>query len=186
MIGWEGGSFECYITKRSGDNLGQYLNPAPLQLIQEVYGRGQTWRITSFWFKHTFANDLLELKLGLMNMSQEFGGYYAFPFENLTFTPGTTGNVAGHSMFTWPVSQWGTDLQWNVTKCLSLRAGVFAFNNYLISNNYFLRVDNSGGTSGAFLPFEIDWKTKLHIFGKDLPGIWGLGAWGHTEHVENS
>src|SRR5712671_6590252 len=144
MIGWEGGSFECYITKRSGDNLGQYTNPAPLQLIQEVYGRGQTWRITSFWFKQTFANDLLELKLGLMNMSQEFGGYYAFPFENLTFTAGTTGNVAGSSMFTWPVSQWGTDLQWNVTKSLSLRIGVFAFNNYWISShsNNFLRLDN--------------------------------------------
>ncbi len=188
MIGWEGGSFECYITKRSGDNLGQYTNPAPLQLIQEVYGRGQTWRITSFWFKQTFANDLLELKLGLMNMSQEFGGYYAFPFENLTFTAGTTGNVAGHSMFTWPVSQWGTDLQWNVTKSLSLRIGVFAFNNYWISShsNNFLRLDNPGGTSGAVLPFEIDWKPTLHICGKDLPGLWVFTFWGNTNNQETS
>src|SRR5258708_19035899 len=90
MIGREGGSFESYITKRSRDNLGQYTNPAPLQLIQEVYGRGQTWRNTSFWFKQTFCNHLLELKLGLLNMSQEFGGYYAFPFEKLTFTAGNT------------------------------------------------------------------------------------------------
>ena len=188
MIRWEGGSFECYITKRSGDNLGQYTNPAPLQLIQEVYGRGQTWRITSFWFKQTFANDLLELKLGLMNMSQEFGGYYAFPFENLTFTAGTTGNVAGSSMFTWPVSQWGTDLQWNVTKSLSLRIGVFAFNNYWISShsNNFLRLDNPGGTSGAVLPFEIDWKPTLHICGKDLPGLWVFTFWGNTNHEETS
>jgi porin len=188
MIGWEGGSFECYITKRSGDNLGQYTNPAPLQLIQEVFGRGQTWRITSFWFKQTFANDLLELKLGLLNMSQEFGGFYAFPFENLTFTAGTTGNVAGYSMFTWPVSQWGTDLQWNVTKSLSLRIGVFAFNNYWISshNNNFLRLDNPGGTSGAVLPFEIDWKPTLHICGKDLPGLWVFTFWGNTNHEETS
>ena len=188
MIGWEGGSFECYITKRSGDNLGQYTNPAPLQLIQEVYGRGQTWRITSFWFKQTFCNDLLELKLGLMNMSQEFGGYYAFPFENLTSTAGTTGNVAGHSMFTWPVSQWGADLQWNVTKSLSLRAGVFAFNNYWISNhnNNFLRLDNPGGTSGAVIPFEIDWTPKLHICGKDLPGLWVFTCWGNTNNKETS
>jgi porin len=188
MIGWEGGSFECYITKRSGDNLGQYTNPAPLQLIQEVFGRGQTWRITSFWFKQTFHNDLLELKLGLLNMSQEFGGFYAFPFENLTFTAGTTGNVAGYSMFTWPVSQWGTDLQWNVTKSLSLRIGVFAFNNYWISshNNNFLRLDNPGGTSGAVLPFEIDWKPTLHICGKDLPGLWVFTFWGNTNHEETS
>ena len=186
MIGWEGGSFEAYFTKRNGDSIGQYTNPQPLQLIQEVFGRGQTWRITSFWFKQTFCNDLLELKLGLMNMSQEFGGFYAFPFENLTFTAGTTGNVAGSSMFTWPVSQWGTDVQWNVNKCLALRIGVFAFNNYWISNNYYLRVDNPGGTSGAVIPFEIDWSPKLHICGKDLPGLWVFTFWGNTNHEETS
>src|SRR6516162_956874 len=78
MIGWEGASFECYITKRTGENLSAWVNPNTLQLIQEVYARGQTWRITDFWFKQTLFNDLLELKLGLMNMSQEFGGFYAF------------------------------------------------------------------------------------------------------------
>ena len=188
MIGWEGASFQFYVTKRSGDNLGQYINPDTLQLIQEVYGRGQTWRITDFWFKQTFCNDLLEFKLGLMNMSQEFGGFYAFPFENLTFTSGITGNVAGYSMFTWPVSQWGTDLQWNVTKSLSMRIGVFAFNNYWISShsNNFLRLDNPGGTSGAVIPFEIDWNPKLHICGKDLPGQWVLGAFGNTNHLETT
>jgi porin len=186
MIGWQGGSFEFYVTKRTGDNLSSQVNPNTLQLIQEVFGRGQTWRITSMWFKQKFCNDLFELKLGLMNMSQEFGGFYAFPFENLTFTAGITGNVAGYSMFTWPVSQWGTDLQWNATKTLSMRVGVFAFNNYWISNNYFLRVDNPGGTTGAIIPFEIDWNPKLHICGKDLPGQWVLGAFGNTNHEETS
>jgi porin len=186
MIGWEGASFECYITKRSGNSLEEYVNPATLQLFQEAYGRGQTWRITDFWFKQAFFNDLLELKLGLMNMSQEFGGFYAFPFENLTFTAGITGNVAGYSMFTWPVSQWGTDLQWNATKDLAMRVGVFAFNTYWISShsNNFLRLDNPGGTSGAVIPFEIDWRPKLPIFGKDLPGFWVLGAFGNTNHEE--
>jgi porin len=186
MIGWEGASFEFYVTKRTGDDLSAETNPNTLQLIQEVFGRGQTWRITDFWFKQNLFNDLLEFKLGLLNMSQEFGGFYAFPFENLTFTSGITGNVAGYSMFTWPVSQWGTDLQWNATKTLSLRIGLFAFNNYWISNNYFLRIDNPGGTSGAVIPFEADWKPKLHIWGKDLPGLWVLGAWGNTNNQETT
>jgi porin len=186
LIGWDGASFEFYVTKRTGENLSAQTNPNTLQLIQEVYGRGQTWRITDFWFKQNLFNDKLEFKLGLMNMSQEFGGFYAFPFENLTFTSGITGNVAGYSMFTWPVSQWGTDLQWNVTKSLSMRLGVFAFNNYWISGNYYLRIDNPGGTSGAVIPFEIDWKPKLSICGKDLPGLWVLGAWGNTNHEETT
>jgi porin len=186
LVGWEGGSFEFYVTKRTGNNLGNIQNPNTVQLIQEVFGRGQTWRITSMWFKQTLLDDTFELKFGLMNMSQEFGGYYAFPFENLTFTAGITGNVAGYSMFTWPVSQWGTDFQWNVTKDLSMRIGVFAFNNYWISNNYYLRVDNPGGTSGAVIPFEIDWKPKLNIFGQNLPGEWVLGAFGNTNHTETT
>jgi porin len=186
MIGWDGASFEFYVTKRTGNNLGNYINPDTLQLIQEVWGRGQTWRITSMWFKQTILDDKFEFKVGLMNMSQEFGGFYSFPFENLTFTAGITGNVAGYSMFTWPVSQWGTDFQWNATKDLSLRIGVFAFNNYWISNNYYLRVDNPGGTTGAVIPFEIDWKPKLHIFGYDLPGFWVLGAFGNTNHTETT
>jgi porin len=89
-------------------------------------------------------------------------------------------------MFTWPVSQWGTDFQWNATKDLSFRIGLFAFNNYWISNNYYLRVDNPGGTSGAVIPFEIDWSPKLHIFGKDLPGLWVFTIWGNTNHEETS
>ena len=186
LIGWEGGSFEFYVTKRTGNNLGNLQNPNTVQLIQEVWGRGQTWRITSMWFKQTLLNDTFEIKAGLMNMSQEFGGYYAFPFENLTFTAGITGNVAGYSMFTWPVSQWGTDFQWNATKDLSFRIGLFAFNNYWISNQYYLRVDNPGGTTGAIVPFEIDWKPKLNIFGQKLPGEWVLGAFGNTNHTETT
>ena len=186
LVGWEGGSFEFYVTKRTGNDLGNLQNPNTVQLIQEVFGRGQTWRITSMWFKQTLLNDTFELKFGLMNMSQEFGGYYAFPFENLTFTAGITGNVAGYSMFTWPVSQWGTDLQWNATKDLSMRIGLFAFNNYWISNQYQLRVDNPGGTSGAIIPFEIDWKPKLDIGGQKLPGFWVLGAFGNTNHTETT
>jgi porin len=140
------------------------------------------------WYKQTLLNDTFELKFGLMNMSQEFGGFYAIPFENLTFTAGITGNVAGYSMFTWPVSQWGTDFQWNATKDLSFRIGLFAFNNYWISNQYYLRVDNPGGTSGAIIPFEIDWKPKLDIFGRGqkLPGEWVLGAFGNTNHTETT
>jgi porin len=60
MVGWQSASFEADFTKRSGDNLGQYTNPAPLQQYQEVYGRGQTWRISVLWFKQKFFGDVLE------------------------------------------------------------------------------------------------------------------------------
>ena len=135
LIGWEGASFSAYFTERSGDNLGQYTNPNALQQYQEVFGRGQTWRITRLWFKQKLFNDVVELKVGLIPVGDDFANFYPFPFENLTFTAGTTGNVAGYSQFNWPVSQWATDLKINATKSLAVKIGLFAFNNYWISNN---------------------------------------------------
>jgi carbohydrate-selective porin OprB len=43
-------------------------------------GRGQTWRITTLWFKQKFCDDLLEWKAGLIPINQEFGNFYPFPF----------------------------------------------------------------------------------------------------------
>ena len=186
LLGWEGGSFQAYFTKRSGDSLGQYTNPAPLQQVQEVYGRGQTWRITTLMFKQNFFGDVLEWKLGLIPIGQDFGDFYKVPFENLTFTSGTTGNVAGYSQFNWPVSQWATDLRINLTRTLAVKIGLFAFNNYWISRDYYLRVDNPGGTSGAIIPVEINWKPKLHIFGKDLPGEWNFTIYGNTNNQQTT
>ena len=186
LIGWEGASFSAYFTERSGDNLGQYTNPNALQQYQEVFGRGQTWRITRLWFKQKLFNDVVEWKLGLIPVGDDFANFYPFPFENLTFTAGTTGNVAGYSQFNWPVSQWATDLKINATRSLVLKVGLFAFNNYWISNNYYLRVDNPGGTSGAVIPVEIDWSPKLRIFGKDLPGMWNFTIYGNTNHQETT
>jgi porin len=151
-----------------------------------VYGRGQTWRITALWFKQKFDNDLIEWKAGLIPINQDFGNFYAFPFENLTFCAGTPGNVAGYSNFNWPVSQWATDVKVNITKSVAVKIGVFAFNNYWISNDYYLRIDNPGGTSGAMIPVEIDWNPRLHIFGKDLPGQWAFTFWGNTNHQETT
>jgi porin len=184
LVGWEGASFEAYFTKRNGDNLGQYTNPAPIMQYQEVYGRGQTWRITNLFFKQKFGNDLFEWKVGLMPVNGEFGNFYAFPFENLTFCAGTTGNIAGYSQYNWPVSQWATDFKINVTKSLAIKVGVFAFNDYWGSRDYDMRIDNPGGTSGAVIPVEISWNPTFHIDGKDLPGSWNLTVYGNTNNRE--
>ena len=186
LVGWEGGSLQAYFTDRNGDSLGQYINPDPIQPYQAVFGGGQIWRITTLWFKQKLFNDVLEWKAGLIPVNQEFGNFYHFPFENVTFNAGTTGNVAGYSQFNWPVSQWVTVLKINVTRSFAVSIGVFAFNNYWISENYYLRVDNPGGTSGANIPVEIDWNPKLHIFGKDLPGNWNFTVYGNTNNQETT
>jgi carbohydrate-selective porin OprB len=99
LVGWEGGSFRAYFTKRDGDSLSAYTNPAPLQQYQQIFGRGQTWRISDLWFKQKFANDVVEWKVGLIPVGEEFGNFYSYPFESLAFCAGTPGNLAGFSQF---------------------------------------------------------------------------------------
>src|SRR5262249_15560038 len=48
LMHWSGGSFQIYVTDRNGRNLGADANIGNNQLIQEVYGRGQTWHLTVF------------------------------------------------------------------------------------------------------------------------------------------
>ncbi len=72
------------------------------------------------------------------------------------------------------MSQWATDLKTSVTKTLAVKVGLFAFNDYWISNNYYLRIDNPGGTSGAIIPVDstkplrICERCKVSLFGNEL------------------
>ena len=52
------------MTYRRGKDLGAAANLGVLQQVQEVYGRGQTWRLTQFWYQQSFANGHADLKLG--------------------------------------------------------------------------------------------------------------------------
>ena len=55
LIGDDGGSIEANITKRFGANLVNVAGLNTLMQPQEIYGRGDIWRLTQF----SFAQDLL-------------------------------------------------------------------------------------------------------------------------------
>src|SRR5690606_41190538 len=48
LWGWRGARFRAVMTHRSGDDLGTDAGIGNNQLLQEVYGRGQTWHLTAF------------------------------------------------------------------------------------------------------------------------------------------
>lgn len=64
LIGIKSGTFQATVTYRRGKDLGAAANLGVLQQVQEVYGRGQTWRLTQFWYQQSFANGHADLKLG--------------------------------------------------------------------------------------------------------------------------
>lgn len=94
--------------------------------------------------------------------------------------------MAGYSQFNWPVSQWATDLKINVTKTLAVKVGLFAFNDYWISNGYYLRNDNPGGTSGAIIPRGNFLEPQAAYIWKRSAGKLELHLWGNTNNKETT
>lgn len=51
LFGLRGGTFKSTATYRRGEDLGAAAGINPLQQVQEIYGRGHTWRLTQFWYE---------------------------------------------------------------------------------------------------------------------------------------
>src|SRR5215469_2313174 len=53
LFGIREAQFAVVITDRNGNNLSADANLGSLQQVQELYGRGQTWRWTEFYYQQT-------------------------------------------------------------------------------------------------------------------------------------
>lgn len=104
----EGGTFQATITYRRGHDLGAAADLGVLQQVQEVYGRGQTWRLTQFWYEQTIG--AARLKFGRSSPGEDFEGFSCH-FENLSFCGAQPGNIVGDYWYNWPVSQWSARLR---------------------------------------------------------------------------
>ena len=61
VFGWHAAEFQVTLTERGGRNLSNVgiADPRAGQLssVQEVWGRGQRWRLTQLWFKQKYFGD---------------------------------------------------------------------------------------------------------------------------------
>lgn len=97
----EGGTFQATVTYRRGSDLGAAAGLGVLQQVQEVYGRGQTWRLTQFWYEQAFGP--AKLKVGRSSLGEDFEVFPAISKtsasavrspETSLATIGTTGRSA--------------------------------------------------------------------------------------------
>lgn len=175
LLGWNEAEFQLLVTERNGNNLSneRVSDPRAPQLssVQEVWGRGQTWRLTQMWYRQKFFNSALDLKFGRVGVNEDFA---SFPcdFQSLSFCSAPIGNVAGDIWYSGPVSQWGWRVRYNLNDHWAVQVGAYEQNpSYLETGNGFKL--SGSGTQGALVPVEIIWKP---IVGKDaLPGEYRLG-----------
>jgi len=179
LWGWPGARFQATITDRNGRNLGADANIGNNMLLQEIYGRGQTWHLTQFWLEQRFLSDSLHLKVGRLTVGEDFA---SFPcdFQNLTFCGSQPGNLVSNYWVNWPTSQWAGRLKYTPSDQAFVQLGVYQVNPTYIDDDYARRsgwkLDNPSGTTGALIPLEMGWRPN---FG-GLPGSYKVGGWYNT------
>lgn len=178
LFGLRGGKLQTTITYRHGKDLDLQAGLGTLQQVQEVYGRGQTWRLSEFWYQQDLGKGA-DLKLGRLTMSSDFGAF-SCDFENLTFCGTPAGNLVGTYWYNSPVSQWGARLRLKRASWYVM-AGVFESNpNNANRNNFTI---SHTGAQGVTVPVEFGWTPRLGPNG--LPGTYKIGVWYNSDHADD-
>ena len=179
LSGISGGTFQATITYRRGKDLGADAGLGVLQQVQEVYGRGQTWRLTQLWYQQVFAGGHADVKLGRLTQGEDFAAF-SCQFMNLSFCGAPPGNLAGDYWYNWPISQWGARLRVK-TSNLYVMAGVYEINPHNLDRDF--TIGHFHGATGVMVPVEAGYTTRLG--GGRLPGSYKLGVWYNTANADD-
>ncbi len=184
LLGWPAATFQLTITERNGRNLSDDAGLQTLQQVQEIYGRGQTWRLTQFWYDQRWLAGAIDVKAGRVTVGEDFASFTC-DFQNLTFCGSQPGNVRGDIWFNWPVSQWGTRLKLALGNQVHVQLGLYQDNPRYADDdwarNQGLYPNNPSGTTGALIPAELDWAPSVG----GLPGSYKFGAWYDTSNAKD-
>ena len=182
LVGLPGATFQTTFTQRTGRNLVDDANLGTLQLLQEVWGRGQTTRLTQFWFDQSFDQGLVDWKIGRMTFGEDFASF-SCDFQNLTFCGADPGNLVGDYIFNWPISQWATRVKFSLGSTGYVQAGFYDVNpRYLNLEDEVAPVFFSGST-GALIPVEFAWQPTFD--NGRLPGSYKIGGWYDTSTADD-
>ena len=174
--------FQTTITERTGRNLSDDADLGTLQQVQEVFGRGQTVRLTDFWYQQKFFGGIVDWKVGRMPFGEDFAAF-SCDFQNLTFCGAAPGNIVGNYIFNWPISQWATRLKFALKDFGYFQVGVYDINpTYLGVSDQVFPVWFPGST-GAMIPVELAWQPSFG--GGTLPGSYKIGGWYDTSIADD-
>ncbi|WP_269670545.1 carbohydrate porin [Stenotrophomonas sp. SY1] len=185
VFGWNDAEFKFSVTERSGQNLSRDRIGDPraghLSSVQEVWGRGQTWRLTQLWYRQKYFDGALDVKLGRFGPGEDFN---SFPcdFQNLAFCGSQVGAWAGGIWYNWPVSQWATRVRYNVAPEWFVQVGAYEQNPANLDDRRGFTLSTSG-RQGTLVPVELVWQPR---FGADrLPGEYRAGYYYSTSRADD-
>ena len=170
IIGLKGGAFQATVTYRRGDDLGALANLGVLQQVQEVYGRGQTVRLTQFWYEQRIG-ERVEIKVGRTNPGEDFAAFSCH-FMNLSFCGAQPGNLVGDYWQNWPVGQWGGRVRVDLGDRFYVQTAAYEVNPLNLTNSFVIGYFH--GATGVLVPVEAGWAGAT---GANHVGSYKVGGW---------
>lgn len=167
ILGLNEANLQLTLTERSGRDItnDRLTDPRAGTIgssVQEIYGRGQTWRITTLAYQQKYFNDVLDIKLGRLPIGSDFDSTGCV-FQNNSMC----GGLVGHGATVWfnaPVSQWGARVKVNFTPEAYAQLGVYEYNPTLLDSNNGFKLNTSGRQGNTYVG-EVGWTPLLGAAG---------------------
>ncbi len=180
IFGLEGGTLHFGFNQRQGRSVSSDFIGNKLA-VQEVYGAGETLRVTEISYEQNFANKVVNTKIGFYSMGNDFGGTPMLcDFQNVGFCahPQNLPNSSGWSDY--PTAKWGGRIKITPVRSFYVEVGAYDVNpSYALKENG-MKVSTSGST-GALIPIEAGYTSALGA--AKMPGHYKIGAYYDTSEA---
>ncbi|WP_177497614.1 MULTISPECIES: carbohydrate porin [Gammaproteobacteria] len=181
--GHPGGKLQVTLTNRHGNNLSNDANLGLLQPLQSIYGRGEIWRLSDFWYEQSFNDGATALKFGRVTHGEDYGATPCGNISNVVLCGPASSQIVSGYLYNLPVSSWGVRLRQRLAPTLHVNLGVIESNPVNLSEDrgFYL---GTGGATGTIYAAELQW-TPTFGSRHDLPGTYKVGGWYDTSNSNN-
>ncbi|WP_241127583.1 carbohydrate porin [Novosphingobium terrae] len=181
IAGWKGTSVHVTFNDRRGvgtssDFVGNRLP------IQEDYG-GLYTRLTEASIEQVLDGGRLDIRIGFFAMGNDLGGLaMGCNFVNAAFCAHALSLSGDSGWYNYPNARWGGAVRYRLRPDITFRTGVYQVNPSLGDEaNAFKPF--AAGTTGALIPFEVEYDPGVRPGSRVLPGHYKLGAYYDTSRV---
>ncbi|SHF27341.1 porin [Acidocella aminolytica 101 = DSM 11237] len=175
LFGLQGGTLHIAFNQRQGRSVSSDFIGNRLA-VQEVYGAGETLRLTELSYEQNFDHGVVNTKVGFAPMGNDFGEIEdGCDFQNVGFCAHAQNLPASSGWSDYPTGKWGGRIKITPVPSLYLETGVYDVNPGYYEKNNGLKISMSGST-GALIPVEAGYKMTLG----GLPGEYKVGAYYDT------
>ena len=162
------------VSQRDGRNLTADTIGNQVQ-VQEIYGDGQTFRLSDLWYQQTLADSHLEYRVGRVHPGDDFA-YADCEYQNLGFCARPYPLLVDAGWIDFPASVWGGRIKFMEGPWYA-ETGAYQVDPEYQNSGHGWDLD-FGGTTGVLVPVEVGVLPKLGA--AQLPGDYKLGAYYDT------